>query len=35
LPKFSALMMSFVVPITVVTLVVVMLRPSPQSIKNP
>jgi cation:H+ antiporter len=35
LPKFSALMMSFVVPITVVTLVVVMLRPSAQSIKNP
>jgi cation:H+ antiporter len=35
LPKFSALMMTFVIPITVITLIVVMLRPTAQSIKNP
>jgi cation:H+ antiporter len=31
LPKFSTLMMSFVVPITIITLIIVMLRPAAQS----
>lgn len=31
LPKFSTLMMSFVIPITIITLIIVMLRPAAQS----